>query len=87
MKKFIPDLSKEQQKQLSCELQILLANNAEIVCLVADRYDVDRNETVDLYIYLQKKFCDKNDFNKKDLHFVKHATEAVKKLILKKRGE
>ena len=82
--KYITDLSKEQLKQLSDELKRQIAINTDTVCLIADSYEVDRNETIDLYVYLQKKYCEKQDFIGKDLKFVKFAEKIAKKLLIKR---
>lgn len=82
--KIIAELPRETQKQLSEALKIQMVTNAELVCMIADNYKVDRNETLDLYMYLIKKYCEKQDLNKMDLKSVKFAEKIAKKLL--KRG-
>lgn len=82
--KYINELPKEEQKKLSEALKIQIVTNTELVCMIADNYKVNRNETLDLYMYLQKKYCEKQDLNNRDLKSVKLAGKIAKKLL--KRG-
>lgn len=81
---YISNLTKEQQRQLSRELQRNIVYCTETACMIADKYNVDRNEAIDLYMYLQKKYCNKHDLNKIDLKTVKLAQQIAMKLL--KRG-
>ena len=83
--KYITELSKEEQKQLSKALKIQIVTNTELVCMIADSHEVDRNETLDLYMYLQKKYCENRNLNHMELKSVKFA-EKIAKNLLKKRG-
>lgn len=61
--KFISNLSKEQQKQISTDLGANLIVNVKMICSIADKYDVDRNELFDLWLHNVKDYFDKHDLN------------------------
>lgn len=83
--KIIAELPKGTQKQLHRDLMRQMYVDTEFVCHIADSYGVDRNETLDLYMYLQKRYCEKEDLNNINLKAVKFATDIASKLF-KKRG-
>lgn len=80
---YISNLTKEQQRVLSQRLQLNIVACTEMVCSIADSYNVDRNEALDLFMYLQKKYCDNYDFNKCELRREKLAEQILKKLLNK----
>ena len=55
--KYIFELSKAEKEQLRRVLRSQVATETKLVCMIADNYKVDRNETLDLYMYLQKSIA------------------------------
>ena len=62
--KYFTQLSKEQQKELSLSLQGTISANIQLICALADEYEVDRNEVFELYNTLFKNHIEKHDMNK-----------------------
>lgn len=85
--KEINDLSEKQYEALQKELARLVMPTLRAVATVADRYNIDANETFFCFITLIESFANTKDLNNDFKISLTEAIQMIKKLLNICRGE